>query len=130
MPLAFHPSPGTIVICDFTTGFRVPEMVKIRPVVVISPRARTSTGLATVVPLSSVSPSPLQPWHFLLPPGCYPPARGSMWAKCNMLATVALFRLDRVSVRVDGVRSYRTFQMEPAELAAVMAGVKAALGLA
>jgi hypothetical protein len=29
MPLTFHPKPGTIVICDYSTGFRPPEMVKV-----------------------------------------------------------------------------------------------------
>jgi mRNA interferase MazF len=31
MPLKFHPEPGTILICDYTTGFIAPEMVKRRP---------------------------------------------------------------------------------------------------
>jgi len=26
--MTFHPDPGAIVICDFTTGFRPSEMVK------------------------------------------------------------------------------------------------------
>jgi hypothetical protein len=64
--------PGAIVICDFSEGFRPPEMVKIRPVVVISPRRRTAQ-LVTVVPLSSVAPLPVQPWHYQLPPGAYRP---------------------------------------------------------
>ena len=103
-------------------------MVKLRPVVVISPRRRRAQ-LVTVVPLSSTSPVPLEPWHFQLPTGAYPPARGPMWAKCDMLATVALDRLDRVKVRdVAGRRTYEAFHLDAAALEAVRAAVKAALG--
>ena len=42
MTLGFHPNAGDIVICDYATGFKPPEMVKVRPVVVISPRRRSS----------------------------------------------------------------------------------------
>jgi mRNA interferase MazF len=129
MPLTFHPGPGTIVICDFSEGFRPPEMVKIRPVVVISPRRRLAE-LVTVVPLSSREPVPVDPWHYRLPPGAYPPARGAIWAKCDMVQTVGLARLDRVKARIGGQRVYQAFQLGDAELAAILAGVRAALGLA
>jgi mRNA interferase MazF len=128
MSLTFHPGPGVIVICDFSQGFRPPEMVKIRPVVVISPRRRTAQ-LVTVVPLSSVAPQPIEPWHYLLPPGAYPPARGDIWAKCDMVATVGLARLDRVKARIEGRRVYEAYQLGPVELAGILAGVRAALGL-
>lgn len=128
MPLTFHPDAGTILICDFSTGFRPPEMVKVRPVVVISPRRRVAQ-LATVVPLSSVAPVPVEAWHYCLPPGAYPPARGPIWVKGDMVATVALNRLDRVRVKAGGTRTYHTFQLGPAELAAVLGCVRAALGL-
>jgi mRNA interferase MazF len=128
LPLTFHPGPGAMVICDFSTGFRPPEMVKVRPVVVISPQRRTSQ-LVTVVPLSSTAPVPIEPWHYRLPPGAYPPARGPIWAKCDMVATVALDRLDRVRVKAGGVRTHQTFQLSATDLAAVLAGVRAALGL-
>lgn len=128
MPLTFHPPPGTIVICDFSTGFRPPEMVKVRPVVVISPRRRTGR-LATVVPLSSVAPVPVEPWHYCLPPGAYPPARGPIWAKGDMVATVALDRLERVRIKTRSVRTYETFQLGHADLEAVLACVRVGLGL-
>jgi mRNA interferase MazF len=45
---------GQILICDFSSGFVEPEMVKVRPVVVISPKPRKSIhSLCTVVPLST-----------------------------------------------------------------------------
>ncbi|RYF03521.1 MAG: hypothetical protein EOO40_12135 [Deltaproteobacteria bacterium] len=129
MPLTYHPNPGTIVICDYSTGFIAPEMVKARPVVVLSPRRRTGQ-LVTVVPLSSTEPNPFEPWHVLLPATAYPPARGPMWVKADMLATVALTRLDRVKVKgPGGTRTYQTFQMDAACLAAIRAAVKAALAI-
>jgi uncharacterized protein YifN (PemK superfamily) len=128
MPLTFHPGPGTIVVCDYTTGFKPPEMVKIRPVVVISSRRR-GLHLATVVPLSSTAPQIVEPWHVPISAASYPIARGPMWAKCDMIATVSMDRLDRVKVKVGGVRSYQAFLASPADLAAILAGVRAALGL-
>ena len=129
MALGFHPHAGDIVICDYSTGFQPPEMVKVRPVVVISPRRRSSQ-LVTVVPISSVAPSPMEAWHYLLPAGVYPPARRPIWVKADMVATVALARLDRVKVKgPDGSRSYCVFRVGPDELLAIGAAVKAALGL-
>ncbi len=128
MPLTFHPDRGTILICDFATGFRPPEMVKVRPVVIISPRRRSSQ-LATIVPLSSTEPKPVAPWHWPVPVGLYPPARGPMWGKADVVTTVALERLDRVKVRdADGRRSYATFHLTPGQLAELRAAVRAALG--
>jgi uncharacterized protein YifN (PemK superfamily) len=129
VPINFHPQPGTVLICDFD-GYRVPEMIKIRPVVVISPRRRDGTALCTVVPLSSTAPAPQQPWHHRIAPDAYPGARGLMWAKCDMLSTVAHARLDRVKVKHrDGRRTYEAVRMGDEDMAAIMAGVRIALGL-
>lgn len=104
-------------------------MVKVRPAIVLSPHRRTSS-LVTVVPLSSTAPVPMLPWHVLLPAGAYPPARGQMWAKCDVVVTIALARLDRVRMKgPQGQRLYSTPMLPMATLAAVQAGVKAALGL-
>ena len=129
MPLSFSPKPGTIVICDFSTGFRPPEMVKTRPVVVVSPRRRHSQ-LVTVVPLSSTRPKPSEPWHHQLRGGIYPPARGPMWAKCDVIITVALERLDRIKTKdSQGRRSYTTYSIPDDEFQAIMACLKACLGI-
>ncbi len=76
MPLTFSPRPGEIVICDFSTGFRPPEMVKVRPVVVISPRRRTSQ-LVTVVPLSTTPPDPVEPLALPVAAGGLPKRQGT-----------------------------------------------------
>ncbi len=127
MPLMYAPKPGTIVICDYATGFKPPEMVKARPVVIVSPRRRTS-NLFTVVPLSSVAPQPIEPWHVLMPSSAYPPAAVPLWAKCDMVNTVSRDRLDRVKVRDRrGNRSYTVFHVSPELLADIRTGIRAAL---
>ena len=129
MPITFHPHPGTILICDFSTGFQPPEMVKVRPAIVLSPHRRTG-NLVTVVPLSSTAPVPILPWHVQLPAGAYPPARGPMWAKCDVVLTIALTRLDRVRQKgPQGSPIYSAPRLAPVTFAAVQLGVKAALGL-
>jgi len=128
MPITFHPNAGTILICHYGqgSGFQPPEMMKSRPVVVISPRRRSGgSQVATVVPLSSVAPKKPEPWHHLLSAGAYPRARGPMWAKCDMLATVALGRLSVVLDRGQRVDC----RMPTADLTDIMAAVRAALGM-
>ncbi|MEI6730857.1 MAG: type II toxin-antitoxin system PemK/MazF family toxin, partial [Pseudomonadota bacterium] len=49
MAIKYHPNPGTVLTCDFS-GMIEPEMIKERPVVVISPRLCSRTGLCTIVP--------------------------------------------------------------------------------
>ncbi|QGT77928.1 type II toxin-antitoxin system PemK/MazF family toxin [Guyparkeria halophila] len=95
MSLKFHPEEGAIVICDFS-GFKKPEMIKRRPVVVVSPRFRSRSGLCTIVPLSTTKPLNRMPYHHVLhldPP--LPPPFDSVvnWVKADLLATVSFERL-------------------------------------
>lgn len=60
MAVNFHPGYGIILFCDFGHQ-KEPEMVKVRPVVVVS---RNHAKLCTVVPLSGTEPEPLQTWHY------------------------------------------------------------------
>jgi uncharacterized protein YifN (PemK superfamily) len=126
VPLTFHPDPGTIVLCDFT-GFRAPEMVKVRPVVVLSPRFRRHQDVVTVVPLSTRRPEPVEPFQHRLRPDAYPPAADrDVWVKSDMLTTVALTRLDRVRI---GAGEYTTFILRETEMQAIRRCVRFALGL-
>lgn len=133
MPLMFHPHPGMVLICDFNTGFKAPEMIKRRPVVVISPRPRRSSQLCTIVPLSTTAPNPVEPFHHRMDPKSLPGklARRETWAKCDMLATVSLERLDRVFVRKDpdGKRIYVAEKVIEEDLVAIRRAVMTALGL-
>ena len=133
MALMFHPEPGTVLMCNFDTGFRPPEMVKVRPVVVLSPRRRRGSALTTVVPLSTTPPNPVEPFHYRLNSVSLPGrlAARETWAKCDMLYTVSLERLDRVRIGKEpgGRRRYTAQKIEPADLAAIQRCVAIALGL-
>ena len=133
MALNFHPEPGMVLICDFTTGFRVPEIVKRRPVVVISPRRRRASPLCTVVALSTTAPSPVERFHHRLDPASLPGrlADKETWAKGDLLATVSLARLDRVRVgrNKQGKRLYLAHAVTAGDLSALRQCVQVALGL-
>ena len=115
-------------MCDFR-GFKVPEMTKVRPVVVISPRRRRGPGLYTVVPLSTQIPNPVEPFHHLMDSRSVPVELGAKlsWAKCDMLYTVSLHRLSQVKRRGGYVTP--SPQVLEADLDAILDGVLRALGL-
>jgi mRNA interferase MazF len=134
MTLKFHPEPGTILICDYTTGFREPEMVKRRPVVTISPRLKRRDGLITVVPLSTTPPTPVCDHHCrltIVPALPEPFDSPEMWVKADMLANVGFARLDLIRTGRDplGKRKYLTPRLEPAQLKIVYHCVLHAIGL-
>lgn len=92
MSLRFQPKPRSVVYCDFT-GFRMPEMTKRRPVIVLRAHKRNSR-LVYVVPLSTSPPEPPQPYHYHF--ACSPVAHAApteAWAKCDMVAVVSTARL-------------------------------------
>jgi len=101
MPITIHPKIGQILLCDFSSGFREPEMVKSgRPVVVISPAIQGRECLVTVVALSTRPPDPIMPYHLLLPRSCLPQIgrfqQRDTWVKGDMVNTVAFHRLDLI----------------------------------
>lgn len=131
MALSFYPRPGLVLMCDFSTGFKAPEMVKKRPVVVISPH-RKFHKLCTIVPLSTTIPNPVEKYHHCLQPSSLPGkfAQNETWAKCDMIYTVSLDRLDRVLIRDRrGNRSYVSERISNEDFTAIQHAVKAALGL-
>ncbi|WP_432431527.1 type II toxin-antitoxin system PemK/MazF family toxin [Chelatococcus daeguensis] len=88
-----------MLICDFDSGFREPEMVKRRPVVVISPRLKRRTGLVSVVPLSTTPPDPIEDYHCevrMEPPLPTPFDSPTAWVKADMPYTVGFQRLELV----------------------------------
>jgi mRNA interferase MazF len=124
--LQFHPKAGTVLICDFR-GNIIPEIVKRRPVVVITPRLAHRDGLCTIVPLSSKPPRYPQPFHVQMSRDYLPSDNGpdESWAKCDLVCSVSMKRLDRVKV---GPRKFETPMISDTDLAAIRAGVLAALG--
>jgi uncharacterized protein YifN (PemK superfamily) len=130
MPVSFHPKLGQVLICDFNTGFRPPEMVKKRPVVVIS---KCRSQLVTVVPISTVEPRPVEKWHHELQDTSLPVSlrQKRCWAKCDMVSTVAFWRLDRVCIGkhpTTGKRMYVSHVVCPQDFAAIRSAVLAGLG--
>jgi len=98
MPILFHPKAGMVLICDFR-GFQEPEMVKRRPVVIVSPNHLARPGLVTVVPLSTTTPNPIFPYHHRVKGSPVPGSSAAdVWAKCNMVVSVSCERLDRVKL--------------------------------
>lgn len=115
MALTYHPRPGQILHCDFSEGFKEPEMVKAnRPVVVITPPMIGRDDLVTVVALSTVKPDPVMDYHLELPMSCMPMLgrfqEASSWVKGDMVYTVGYHRLDMIKLgtknRTTGKRDY------------------------
>lgn len=135
MALQFHPKIGTVVICDYDTGFRPPEMVKQRLAVVMSPRLPHRNNLCTVVPLSTSAPE--HRFHYQckveLPIEPPKPFEGRFkWAKADMLATVGLNRLTLPHTRRDkstGKRQYVVIELSEVEITQIRLSMLYALGM-
>lgn len=136
MPISFPVVRSTILLCDYSIGFREPEMVKRCPVVVVSHRLPHRDRLCTVVPLSSTPPPApnLRYVHELrldqpLPEPFEAPV---MWVKADMLATVSFARLDMCRTGRDhaGKRKYLQPKVSAADMAAVERCTCAGLGIA
>lgn len=100
MPITIHPKIGQILLCDFS-GFKEPEMVKSkRPVIIVSGEMKGRFGLVTIVPLSTVKPDPILPYHYMLPRQSMPMLsyfqESDSWVKGDMLYTVGFHRLDLI----------------------------------
>jgi uncharacterized protein YifN (PemK superfamily) len=135
MGLQFHPLAGSILICDFNTGFVAPEMVKRRPVIVISPQIVGRHGLCSVVPMSTQIPNKPMPYHCELtdinPALPAPWDKGPNWVKGDMVTAVSLKRLDLIRVGKDanGDRVYRYDLLSADQMKRVKSCVLHALGM-
>ncbi len=136
MAINEHPRMGTILRCNFDTGFRVPEMVKLRPVVVISPKISVRHRLCTVVPISGEAPRPKMSYHYELtnidPPLPPPYEDGPNWVKGDMVVSVSFERLDFLRYGKDrsGKRIYRYEVLPVDDIRAIRACILNSLGLA
>lgn len=126
MPITFHPRPGIVLMCDFTTGFMAPEIIKMRPVVVVSPHHIKRHNLYTVVPLSRTEPNPSQPYHVYFPKTPVAGEFGACWAKCDMVMSVSTERLDRKKV---GRGAYKVTNITPTELDLILLAIKYSIGI-
>lgn len=120
--------------CDYEPGFVAPEMVKRRPVIVVSPRLRNRDGLCTVVPLSTTAPPRVMPYHYKIlfdPPLPYPYDAREHWVKADMLATVGFHRLLFLQMARDqyGKRKNDVRIISSADLEAIRLCILSALGI-
>ncbi len=114
MALTFHPKPGMILLCDFSQGFKEPEMVKSkRPVIVLTPPMQGRDRLVTVAALSTVKPPKILPCHYQIPKNSMPQLgrfqKDDSWLKGDMIYTVGFHRLDLIMLGkrgADGKRIY------------------------
>jgi len=131
-----HPvGVGTLLMCDYQTGFVPPEMIKRRPAVVVSPRLPYRDNLCAIVPLSTTAPSRVMPYHcelnvaaLQIPPPWNAPV---VWAKADMLATVCFSRLDLFRTNRDqyGKRQYLHPKLHPDQITALQGAILHGLGL-
>jgi uncharacterized protein YifN (PemK superfamily) len=134
MGIQFHPGQGVVVICDYSTGFIVPEMVKCRPAIIICKQMQNRPRLCTVVPLSTTAPEPIASYHaeiklpFALPA---PFDAQTQWVKGDMINSVSFDRLDLVRLGKDqnGKRRYLLTPIGPDLLEIVQQCVLAGVSL-
>jgi uncharacterized protein YifN (PemK superfamily) len=131
MPLPYFPRRGEVLICDFETGFKAPEMVKKRPVVVVSCKESHRRRLCTVVPFSTTAPDPALAWHHSLSHVVVPGLQASapMWAKCDMLATVGFERLNKPYQKTRQGRVFVELVLSAEDMAAIATCVRTYLSL-
>lgn len=102
--LKLPPNSGQILMCDYT-GFIVPEMVKKRPVIAISPRSRNGYNLVHVIPLSTSEPKYIQHYHvpIVIPRQLLVNTEfaENCWAKCDLINTVSFARLELIEIEPD-----------------------------
>lgn len=133
MPILYPLAQGTIVLCNYNSGFRVPEMQKVRPAIIVSPRLSYRDKLCAVVPLSGTPPERDVAYAVRLDLDLPPPwGLQPRWAKADMVATVCFDRLDMFRTERDrrtGQRKYLHPKLNLKELKSVQVAILHGLGL-
>lgn len=91
----FHPKQGQIVFCKFE-GLKTPEMVKERPVIIMTKKLPFRKDLFTVLPLSTTKPPKILDWHYKLDKKYIPNTpffKGDCWVKADMVYTLSVKRM-------------------------------------
>lgn len=126
MALPYLPKQGEILVCDFDDSAIGAEMIKRRPVVVVSRHEAHRSSLCTVVALSTTPPVPPLKWHHYMPllrvTGWS--ADDGVWAKCDMLATVSLERLNKPYIKRRTGRQFISHQLPESDLQAILSGIR------
>ncbi len=118
---------------DFNQGFKKPEMIKLRPAIVLSPKIRSRPQLCTIVALSTTSPNKIMPYHTLITVPFELPQklRPDMWVKGDMVNAVGFHRIDllRLSKKRDGKREYQVTSLQEEQMQHVFRCVLHGMGL-
>jgi len=127
MTLNFYPQAGQIFVGNFS-DLKEPEMTKVRPVIVISPRLPYRSEIVAVVPISLTAPKHNLPYCFRLSKNYHPQEPDDLpcWAKADMLMNVSTKRLSAFKI---GRRQYAYPTLTPEDLAGVRHAVLCGLGL-
>ena len=127
MPLMFYPRMGQMFVADFS-DLSEPEMTKVRPVIVVSPKLPFRSQIVAVVPVSLTAPRHDLPFCFKLSKNYHPdePDDLDCWAKADMVTNIALRRLDAFKV---ARRKYAYPNLTQDDLLGVRRAVLAGLGL-
>ena len=112
-------------MCNFF-GYVAPEIIKARPIVILSPQHIERHKLYTVIPLSTTAPDPVEKYHHKLAKDPIPNSNVEVWAKCDMISTVSVDRLDRFKV---GRGAYKTSAISAEDLDAIRVCIRYALGI-
>jgi uncharacterized protein YifN (PemK superfamily) len=126
--ITFLPEAGTVLMCDFTTGFRPPEIVKIRPVVVLSERSR-NRETCIVVPTSKSQARDKDARTVKLERSRYGFLHEDSWAKCQCPYTISITRLYRMRGPDGRSIDSRATKISDEDLMSVRQGAAASLGL-
>ncbi len=129
----FHPKQGHYLICNFDHGFVPPEIVKPRPVIVISKSDSHGPhkNLCTVVALSTTPPHPRLPWHWKLSFNPNPNRSDTpVCVKGDMIYTVSYYRLDKPHIRTHRLgRTYQNIRIPKSEIEAILNGIANYFGM-
>jgi uncharacterized protein YifN (PemK superfamily) len=127
MGLQFYPRAGQVLICDFS-GFKEPEMVKPRPIIVVSPRLPYRSDIVAIVPISLTEPRHELPFCYRLSKNYHPEEPDDLpcWAKADMLLNLGTYRLSGFKV---GRRKWEYPALTGDDLKGVRRAVLCGLGL-
>lgn len=134
MSILYHPQQGSILRVDLNDGFRVPEMRKRRPAIIMSPALAGREQLCTIVPLSTTEPKPMRKYNCVLdldPPLPFPYDASKMWVKADMIMCVAFHRLKLLDCGKDanGQRVYDVRVIDTVKMAEIRDCIKYSLGM-
>lgn len=107
-------------------------MVKVRWVIVVSPRSRGRGGICTVVPLSTTPPLVIRPYHVKLDRDPWPKGKPGVevWVKCDMVMAVSFGRLTAYwDGKIDGKRNYVKLMISNEELRKIKKALLHSFGL-